>query len=74
MGLYAERIAIEVKTHFEVYNYGHSRFKSYLVTANGTLNYTEIEKLRILELAEKILVEKYNIKILSTDPFVIAKD
>ena len=74
MSLYAERIAIEIKAYFEVYNYGHSSFKSYLVTANYTYKLYRKWKIKSTRNNRKILIEKYNIKILSTVPFVIAND
>ena len=72
--LIAERIAIEVKSHLEVYGEGHSAFNGYLKTARDTLEYTEKEELEILNLSKKILLDKYNIKVLSDNPFKYEKN
>lgn len=67
--LVAERIAIEVKAHLEVFDYFHLEFKSYLISAKDEIIYSESENHEILELAKEILKNRYKISILSEAPF-----
>ena len=69
--LYARRIAIEVKAHMEVYNEGHPTFKAYLLTAREQLNYSAKDKEDILILAKEILDKEYDMKFISSDPFMV---
>lgn len=44
-------------------------FDSYLNTSRDELTYTSKKEVEILEMAKKILIDKYNIEIISTNPF-----
>lgn len=66
--LLAERIAIEVKTQNEVFHNIPSNFNMCIDFAQDALYYTTKEEHEILNTAEKILKEKYNIIITSRNP------
>lgn len=66
--LLAERIAIEIKAHFELNQIGKTNFNSFLEMARDEIYYSEEEQQEILSVSKEIVKKKYKIKIVSENP------
>lgn len=70
--LIAESIAIEIKADYEVFGYDELNKGGFFFTLPSyEMRYDPIEKREILDIAKRILKEKYNIIIISENPLII---
>lgn len=70
--LIAESIAIEIKADYEVFGYDELNKGGFFFTfPSYEMCYDPIEQKEILNIAKRILKEKYNIIIISEKPLII---